>query len=363
MAHIGIDARITAYRVGGISTYARRLIHALEDVEHDHQLTVFRSRKPDTGLTRRFNTAQLFTPAHHRLERTALSLELRRFKLDLLHSVDFIPPRHGAGRHVITVHDLTFLRYPEHKDRAALRYYSDQIVEAVSHADHILSVSRATKTDLIDLLGVPQDKITVQPHGVEARFRPMSEDEIAPWRKRLTLPDRFLLFVGTLEPRKNIPTLLDAYALLDDPPPLLLVGQIGWLFDATMKRIQTMQEDGLPIHHRTDIDDDALPALYNAAHMLILPSHYEGFGLPILEAMACGTPVIASNTSALPEVLGNAGALIDPDNPEMLAAAMHFALSHDEWRKRASKRGLERARTFTWDNAARIAQFVYRSLL
>ncbi|MFW5691505.1 MAG: glycosyltransferase family 4 protein, partial [Chloroflexota bacterium] len=280
-------------------------------------------------------------------------------RLDLLHSVDFIPPHRGARRHVITVHDLTFLHYPQHKDRAARRYYNDQIAWAVRRADHILAVSEATRQDLITMLSVPADRITVQPHGVDPRYQPQSVEAV----RLLGLPNTYLLHVGTLEPRKNIPALLDAYTRLDDPPPLVLAGQVGWLFDETLARIKQMQADHVPVILRDDIADAALPALYSGALALVIPSFYEGFGLPALEAMACGTPVIASNTSSLPEVVGDAGRLIDPQDVEALAGALRVATTDAGWRGEASTRGLARAAAFTWARSARIALDVYHRVL
>jgi glycosyltransferase involved in cell wall biosynthesis len=367
MTHIGIDARLTCYRVGGISTYTRQLIHALEQLDTYNRYTVFRSRKARDSVSTRFAEAVLWTPPHHRLERLALSAELMRFNLDVLHSPDFIPPLRGARRYIITVHDLTFLHFPEHKDAEAVRYYNHQIGRAVRQADHILAVSEATKRDLISMLGVPASMITVQPHGVDEHFQPLPEQALQAWQARLDLPAGYILFVGTLEPRKNVPALLDAYELLSQQyrhelPALLLVGRRGWLFGETMARIVQMQADGTPITIRSDIDDDALPAVYNLAKVLVMPSLYEGFGLPVLEAMACGTPVIASNRSSLPEVVGDAGELIDPDNPAALATALERALFDDDWHRASREAGLERTRKFSWSRSAEIAMSVYHGV-
>jgi glycosyltransferase involved in cell wall biosynthesis len=361
MAHVGIDARLLHYRVGGISTYIRRLVQLLEVLD-EHRFTIIQSRKARESICRRFTEARVWTPPHHRLERIILSAELLRLRLDVLHSPDFIPPYRGARRHVITVHDLTFLYYPHHKDMTARRYYNDQIEWAVRRADHILAVSEATKGDLITMLRVPVEKITVQPHGVDERFKPLPADTLAKERLRLRLPDSYILFVGTLEPRKNIPALLDAYEQLPGAPPLLLVGHPGWLFDDTMARIEKMQARGKPIIIRRDIADSDLPVVYNLAVALALPSFYEGFGLPALEAMACGTPVIVSNCSALPEVVGEVGLQIDPYDSSTLADALDRALSDESWQQMTREAGLRRAALFTWEHSARVALSVYEEL-
>ncbi len=372
MAHIGIDARLTYYRVGGISTYIRRLIGAFETLDAapgglDHRLTILHSRKARERLSARFGAASLWTPAHHRIERLALSVELARLRLDVLHSPDFIPPLRGARRHVITVHDLTFLHEPEHKDAASRRYYNNQIQQAVAQADHILSVSEATRRDLIDMLNVPASKISVQPHGVDAQYRPLPAEDKTAASERLGIPAGCVLFVGTLEPRKNIPALLDAYAALPADlrarHPLLLVGRPGWLVDDITRGIDRLRASGHTIIHRADIADADLPAVYNLAGVLVLPSFYEGFGMPPLEAMACGTPVIVSDNSALPEVVGDTGLLIDADDPATLTAALDRALTDDAWRSTARERGLQRAKLFTWERSARVALAAYEAVL
>lgn len=367
--HIGIDARLTAYRPGGISTYTRRLIEALSQTDHDNRYTILQSRKATSAITARLPERHLWTPPHHRWERVALSIEISRFKLDVFHSTDFIPARWGARRQVITVHDLAFLLLPEHKDRAASRYYNDQIAWAVAHADHILSVSEATRDDLMRLLDVPAHKITVQPHGVEPRFfdaalnaAPDAADDAALDARVDGLPPVYLLYVGTLEPRKNIDTLLSAYERLTAPPPLVLAGRIGWLFDATLRRIQALQAQDHAIIHRDDITDAQLPALYRGASALLLPSHYEGFGLTALEGMACGVPVIAGDTSSLPEVVGDAGLLLPPDDVSDWVDGIRQALDDSGWREAVIERGLQRARQFTWANSAQIARRVYESI-
>ncbi len=174
MMHIGIDARLTYYRTGGISTYIMRLVEALERIDTANQYTVFRSRKMRDSLVTRFKHGSLWTPSHHRWERAALSAELLRFKLDIFHATDFIPPQFGARRHIITVHDLTFLHYPQFLTDESRHYYNDQIHYAVHHADHILTDSDSSKRDLVSMLGVPEDKITVHLLGVDESFHPLA---------------------------------------------------------------------------------------------------------------------------------------------------------------------------------------------
>lgn len=343
----------------------RRLVHALESLDNENHYTIFHSRKATETLVRHFQCARLWTPCHHWLEPLALSVELARFNLDLLHSPDFIPPLRGARRHIITVHDLNFLHYPQFLTAESKRYYNGQIERAVRQADHILVDSAATREDLVSMLKVAPDKITVHMLGVDEEFRPLPESTLADYRRQLDLPEKFFLFVGTFEPRKNIIGLLKAYRLLQDQlpdaPPLVLAGQRGWLFEKTMQHIQTMKLE-MRVLWRENVSQDALPALYNLATALILPSFYEGFGFPPLEAMACGTVPITSNRSSLPEVVGDVGAQVDPDDPATIAAALYRTLTDSGWMESQRTAGLQRASTFTWENTARIALSTYNAI-
>ncbi len=363
--HIGIDTRLTYYRTGGISTYMRRLVSALETIDTKNEYTIFQSRKATTSLTSHFKTAHLWTPCHHRIERIALSVELARFGLDVLHSPDFIPPLHGARKHIITVHDLTFLHYPQHLTQEARHYYNDQIQRAVRQADHILADSEATKIDLINMLNVPAEKITVHMLGVDERFHPLEPVTLEAQQQKHQLPKDYILFVGTFEPRKNILGLLQAYKLLledlPDAPPIVLVGRRGWLFDETMQNIHNLNL-GDHILWRENIEDTDLPSVYNLASVLVLPSFYEGFGFPALEAMACGTVPIVSNRSSLPEVVGNVGLQINPDDTVELKEAIKKALTDLDWRRVNQQLGLARAKQFRWETTAQITLSVYQAV-
>lgn len=361
---IGIDARLSAYRDGGISTYTRNLVKALDQLNPALSIIVLQHVKAKQAMGTGFIEKKLLTPPHHRFEKFTLSAELLPQRLDILHSTDFIPPLRGARRHIITVHDLTFLHYPEFLTAESRRYYNAQINRAVTQADHILAVSEATRQDLIDMLAVPKSKITVQPHGVDEAYRPMSQAEKDATMQRLKLPASYILHVGTLEPRKNIIGLLKAYeALLQtmpDAPPVLLVGRPGWLFDETQQYIEQLGiRERVILRH--DIEDRDLPGVYNLAAVAVSPSFYEGFGMPTLEAMACGVIPIVSNRSSLPEIIGEVGHLINPDDPFTITSALHHALTDTTWRQQMQHAALRRAREFTWKRSARIAMEVYTS--
>lgn len=356
MHRVGLDARLPAWHQGGISTWIREVTNALQTLEPAQHITILESRKARASIAGRFARARLYTPCHHPLEALALSAELIPHRLDLLHSPDFIPPLRGARRHVLTIYDLNFLHYPQLLTRASRRYYNGQIRRAVRQADHIVTISHASQRDLVELLDVPAERITTQHPGVSACFRPLPDEALQEQRRRLRLPGEFLLFVGTFEPRKNIAGLLEAWQRLKaqrpDAPPVVLAGRRGWLFEETMQRIRDMRL-GEQVLWRENVPQDALPALYNLATALVLPSLHEGFGLPALEAMACGTVPIVSNVSSLPEVVGEVGLQVDPQDADALAAAMLHALEDGEWRGAQREAGLRRAAGFTWDKSAR----------
>lgn len=364
----GIDARIAHYSRGGIRSYVVHLIDALANLDGDEDYCILRSRKGrDISPSEpRFRSVPCWTPSHHRLERWTLSIEIARLGLDVLHSPDFIPPAFGYGYSVITVHDLSFLYYPNFLTTESRRHYGGLIEWAVEHADHILADSHATKSDLTSLLDVSAEKITVVHLAADSSFRPLSDEAARDATARYDLRPGFILFVGTLEPRKNVPGLLVAYrSLLDRQAterPLVLVGSKGWLYEQIFDRVEALHlSDHVRFLH--DVPDEDLPGLYSAARVLAMPSFYEGFGLPALEAMSCGTPVVVANRASLPEVVGEAGLLVNPENPEEIAEALERVLTKDSQRARMRKAGLAQAETFSWERVARETRAVYQEVL
>lgn len=363
---IGLDLRLTYYTHGGIAKYMRRLAAHAPGIASAHAHLHFYRRGHAETLSPRAQKVECWTPAHHRLETSALSVELMPHQLDLFHSPDFIPPRWGCRRAVITVHDLAFLHYPQFLTDDSRRYYHAQIGYAVRRAHAIIAVSHATRDDLINLLAAPPGKIAVIHEGVDREFRPMPAEAVKAALAQWRLSAGYLLFVGTFEPRKNVPGLLRAYARLrercPDAPLLVLVGNRGWLFDEAMDCVRDLRLDP-HVRFFENLPSAELPAVYNGACALVLPSHYEGFGFPVLEAMACGVPTVVANRSALPEIAGEAALAANPDDADELADAMQRASSDSALRAELREKGMQRARLFTWEKAARETVKLYEQTL
>ncbi len=362
---IAIDARLVSYTSGGISEYTLGLARALAALESGDEILLLEGRraKDNPGWPEAAQRVRLLTPPHHRLEQLTLPLELMHLAPDLLHSPDFIPPFRRRCRSVITIHDLAFLRFPGLLTPESARYYG-QVRRAVESADRVIAVSEATRRDLLRLLSADPDKITVVHEAADPAFRPLDPPVRELHRTRLGLPARFVLFVGTLEPRKNIPTLLKAFAAvrLRHDVSLVVVGGKGWLYEDVFGTRDSLGL-GDAVVFRGRVPPAELLYYYNSASCLALPSLYEGFGLPALEAMACSTPVIVSNVSSLPEITGNAALAVDPHDVEGLAAAIDRLLTDEDLRARLQALGPARAAGFSWEKAARETLAVYHKAL
>jgi glycosyltransferase involved in cell wall biosynthesis len=362
---VGIDARLVYYSQAGIGQYILHLVNGLAKVDTDSEYVLLQSRKDDTTILEEpnFRRVSLWTPSHHRLERYSLNVELMRLGLDVLHSPDFIPPHRPSCKSVITVHDLAFLLYPHFLTKESARYYG-HIDQAVRWTDHIIAVSESTKRDTIQHLGVLKDKITVVYEAANPIFGPVDRDEARrEVRNRHGVDGPFVLFVSTIEPRKNVPTLLRAIWHLRESYKadvrLVVAGGKGWLFEDAFAVVEELELDDT-VHFVGRVSSEDLLYLYNAAEMLAHPAFYEGFGLPPLEAMVCGLPVIVSNVASLPEVVGDAGLLIDPHDVDELTVALWRVLSDSGLREEMQEKGLRQASRFSWERAARETLDIYR---
>ena len=365
---IAIDARLSYYVQGGITQYTLSLIRALAAIDQEDEYVVFQ-RRPDPRTIvwqDNFRRVSLWTPTHHPLEKYLLGLEVSlQGKIDVIHCTDFIPPFYYSGPSVITVHDLAFLLYPHFLTRRSASYYG-LIDRAVRQATHIIAVSQATKRDLIRLTGTPEHKITVIYEAAEPIYYPIHDQEVlARIHAKYHLPEQYVLFVGTIEPRKNLPTLIRAFQGLVQrykaQADLVIVGKQGWLYDDVYRLVEEL---GLEerVHFLGRVPTADLPHLYNASQALVLPSYYEGFGLPPLESMACGVPVVVSNTPALSEVVGDAALRVAPEDEEGLTVAMWRFLTDDTLRADMAAKGLKRVKCFSWERTAQETLEVYRQV-
>jgi glycosyltransferase involved in cell wall biosynthesis len=362
---VGIDARLVYYSQAGIGQYILHLVDGLAKVDRENEYVLLQSRKDDTTILEEpnFRRVSLWTPSHHRLERYSLNVELMRLGLDVLHSPDFIPPHRPSCRSVITVHDLAFLLYPHFLTKESARYYG-HIDQAVRWTDQIISVSESTKRDTIQHLGVPEEKITVVYEAANPIFRPLGREEAREQvRDRHGVEGPYILFVSTIEPRKNVPSLLRALWQLvtcyKEDVRLVLAGGRGWLFEDAFAMVDELKLDDR-VHFVGRVSSEDLLYLYNAAELLAHPAFYEGFGLPPLEAMACGLPVVASNVASLPEVVGDAGLLIDPHDVDELTVSMWRVLNDGELSQQMREKGLTQAGLFSWEKAARETMEIYQ---
>ena len=283
---------------------------------------------------------------------------------DVLHyPANFMPflTNPGRAKVVLTVHDLSFLREPTWYRWNRATYYRYAAQQSVRHAHRIIADSYATATDLSTLLKVPQERIDIIPLGVGEPFKPTTAEQQATARQLYNLPEQFFLYVGTIEPRKNVVRLIEAWSKIAAALPcdLVIAGREGWKCRPVKDATKISPHAGR-IHFPGFIRPEDLPALLAAARVFVWPSLWEGFGLPPLEAMACGTPVVSSNRSSIPEALGDAALLVDPLNVEQLAAAMRDAATDEPLRGRLVDAGLARAGTFTWRRTAQLTVAAYR---
>jgi glycosyltransferase involved in cell wall biosynthesis len=365
---IALDARLVGY-TAGIARYALLLADALAHLEGPERYVILGGRRAGHLSVRGAPARTLWTPPHHRLERLTLPLEVlaRRPWPSLLHSLDHVAPLWGPWKSVVTLHDLAFLLYPATHAAASRAYYA-ATGESVRRAERVIAVSQRTASDAVRLLGVDPARIRVVHEAAAPGFGPRPRDQLTPLAQRLGFdadPRRpYVLFVGTLEPRKNLPLLLEAFALLRRQldAQLLLVGARGWL-DEPIFAAHASSRVGDAARFLGRLDEEDLAVLYSHAGVFVLPSLYEGFGLPVLEAMVCGAPVVCSDAGPLPEVAGDAAVLLKPENPAAWASAMFDVLTNTRLGEELRVRGFVRGKSYSWEASAQATREVYREAL
>ena len=373
--HIGINAHLLArtgtYREAGLSKHIAALVRHLLALDTPHHWTVFVGhgqrpawlRATPQVTVRESRVPTLRPPLRIAWEQTILPFAAARFGLDVLACPVNVRPLLPVPPAVVTVHDLVFLRYPERFRRSKRLYLQALTGWSVRRARRVIAVSESTADDIAQLLGLPRRRITVIPNGIDnPALRPLPPDKVAAFRRAKDLPERVILYVGTLEPRKNLPALIRAYAAIraETGATLVLAGGKGWFYEEIFR---TVRDLGLAdvVRFPGYVPDAELPLWYNSAEVFAYPSLYEGFGLPALEALACAVPVVAANTSALPEVVGQAGLLIDPADDAALAAALRAVLTDPALAARLRAAGPPQAARFSWDAGARRTLAIYES--
>lgn len=291
-----------------------------------------------------------------------------REKTDITQFFNCVVPPGVKGKSVVVVHDMAYKVCPETVRMKTRRWLQLTLKKSCKRADAIVTVSESSKHDIVKYLGIEPDKITVMPNGVDMRYfhNHYNQEDISFVKNKYHIANQYFLYLGTLEPRKNIPNLIRAYKkLLKDGkqmPQLVIAGGKGWLFDSIFETVKELKLEN-QVLFTGYLDVDEVPKIMCGAIAFIFPSIYEGFGMPPLEAMACGTPVIASNLSSLPEVVGDAGILVDPASVDELCQAMKTIATDKELCQELTEKGLKRAQTYTWENSAQILYSLYRKLL
>ena len=364
---IAIDAHSVGTGLGGNESYAANLIEALAEIDSVNDYTLYVTREEAVARFRNRwpNFRVRSTLPHTPLIRIPLTLsaELRSHPVDVLH-VQFTSPPFAPCPVVVSIHDLSFEHLPEtfnRRSRAQLRF---TVRRSARRAARVLALSEHARLDIISTYKIAPNLVTTIPIAAPTHFRPV-EDEYELQRVRQTygINGDYILSVGSIQPRKNLTRLLSAYAHLrrtrpeGSLPQLVLVGKRAWLYRETLKAIEKLETGVIVTGYVPETD---LPALYSGALCFVYPSSFEGFGLPPLEAMKCGTPVITGDRTSLPEVVGDAGVLVNPFDMDAIASAIATMVDDSSFRSRLRIEGLNRARTFDWRETARRTLEVYK---
>lgn len=371
--HIAIDATAVPPKPMGAGRYVIYLIRELAALDTSHKFTVFAHEylRPFLSDLPGAHTRVIWLPNKPpamRLiwEQTFFPRILRRSGVDLLHSPHYTMPLSCPVPSVITFHDMTFFIHPEMHTLSKRAFFPWIMHHSSRKADMIITDSESTRRDAMQLLAIPPEKIVTVHLGYQDIFRPITDTAILDAvREKHHLPEHFILYVGAVEPRKNLPLLLNVFDILVQQgysQHLVIVGGLGWLYQDVLTQIDKLRAKDR-IHRMGHIPYADLPVFYNLADVFVYPSIYEGFGLPPLEGMACGTPVITSDISSMPEFVGDAGVLAPPNDEAALLEAIQTVLSDDALRGRLAKDGPKQAANFTWKHTAEKTMNIYEQVL
>ena len=370
---VGFDASALPPHLTGAGNYIVQLLRALHrlDLPLDFRVFCTPSGRQQIDLAEKTNFRCVTVPALHpalRLlwEQTRLPRLAAQHRLDLLHSPHYTRPLRLPCRSVVTLHDMTFFLFPELHTLPKRYFFRRMIRFSARSADALLTISESTRQDAMRMLGIAPERI----HTTLLAALPEHQLVTDPGRRqavrqRYNLPENFILYVGVLEPRKNLPALFQAFARLRSRFPdyrLVIAGKPGWMVEQINSQLEALQL-GNAVHFTGYVQAEDLPVVYNLARVSVYPSLYEGFGLPVLESLACGTPVITTTVSSMPEVAGEAGLLVPPGDIPALEAALDRLLSDPAECERRSRLGLEHAKKFTWERTAQETYQVYHRVL
>ncbi|HMG76509.1 MAG TPA: glycosyltransferase family 1 protein [Pyrinomonadaceae bacterium] len=366
--HIAIDAHSVGAELGGNESYAINLIEALAEIDQTNLYTLYVTKRAAIErFDRRWpNFKVKQTLPHTPLVRIPLTLsrELRRNPVDVLH-VQYTAPPFAPCPVVTTIHDLAFEHLPETFNRRSWMQMRLTVRMTARRAAHIITVSEYSRRDISATYGIAPQRITVTPEAAPPNFLPVdNETELRRIRESYGIQENYILSLCSIQPRKNLVRLIEAYSCLRGVrpgfklPQLVLAGKRGWLDSETFRAAErnALGNDLLFTGYVAERD---LPGLYSGAICFVYPSYFEGFGLPVVEAMQCGVPVIAGNRTSLPEVVGEAGLLFDPFDTQALVKALTQVIDDSEYRAVLRSKGLERARNFNWKTTAQLTLGVY----
>jgi len=369
--HIAIDAHSVGAGLGGNETYATNLIEALADIDSVNRYTLYVTKKEavERFANRWPNVHLRLTLPHTPLVRIPLTLtvELRRRPVDILH-VQYTSPPFTPCPVVNTIHDLSFEHLPETFKRRSWRQMRLTIRRSAQSAAHILTDCDFARDDILKTYGIAPERVTAVPLAAAVRFSPVRDErELDRVRNKYGINGKYILTVGSIQPRKNIPRLIRAYSMLcrernlEPLPKLVVVGKRGWLYEDTLATAEssTVRDQIILTGY---VDDKDLPALYSAASCFVYPSYFEGFGIPPLEAMRCGTPTITGDRTCFPEIIGDAGLMVDPFDEQAIKLGIVRVLTEQTLRDELIEKGLKRANSYDWLKTARQTLDVYESV-
>ena len=366
---IGIDAR--KLHDFGIGTYIRNLLRELANIDRTTEYVLL-TRPQDLGVCATLGENFRAVPdasGHYSIaEQVSIPLAVRREELDLFHAPHYVLPALTPSKSVVTIHDCIHLMFPEYRSHWLGHAFAKTLLYTAAHkSDRIFTVSEQSKKDILTFFDVPPEKIVVTPNAIDDRFStPPSEEHVISTRERYQLSHSYLLYVGNIKPHKNLERLIEAFHLVRQQGrselELIIIGdEISKL--QSLRRAVHKYDIHRHVRFLGYVPDKTLAVLYRLAALFVFPSLYEGFGLPPLEAMASGTPVVTSNVSSLPEVVGDAALLVDPYDPESIADGILAVLRSTHLRSDLSRRGLERVKAFSWERSAQRVREIYGEVL